>query len=164
MVLGQREYKTEPANVDGGKTPPWNSDFALYGSPNNYEQTLDFGFCVGFLLPFNYCYVMGWNIAVPSTFYDCPEFLQVSGSPVTNLRDKLIVAVCNNEDQSVTQTGKLNHSFSLFISILCYQIGLLTSKGNVRFCPGTLEWDFVHLLCTEKLRQLFCILFVLCSY
>jgi hypothetical protein len=43
------------------------------------------------------------------------SFFQVSGSPVTNLRDKLIVAVCNNEDQNVTQTSKSNHSFSLML-------------------------------------------------
>jgi hypothetical protein len=75
VVLGQREYKTEPANVDGGKTAPWNSDFALYGPLCNYEINSGFWFCVGLLsviVELLLCH--GLNLAVRSFFYDCSEF------------------------------------------------------------------------------------------
>ena len=97
-----------------------------------------FAFVIVELLP---CH--GLNLAVPSFFMIVLIFFQVSGSPVTNLRDKLIVAVCNNEDQNVTQTSKFNHSFSLFISILCYQIGLLMSIGQMQRKCQVLSWHFI---------------------
>lgn len=34
------------------------------------------------------------------------DWYNILGSPVMNLRDKLVVAICNDGDQFVTQTGE----------------------------------------------------------
>lgn len=94
---------------------------------------------------------MSWvEYGSPPFFTIVLSFFQVSGSPVTNLRDKLIVAVCNNEDQNLTQTSKSQHSFSLFISILCYQIGLLMSIGQMQRKFQVLSWHFMVRFCPSS--------------
>lgn len=94
---------------------------------------------------------MSWvEYGSPPFFTIVLSFFQVSGSPVTNLRDKLIVAVCNNEDQNLTQTSKSKHSFSLSISILCYQIGLLMSIGQMQRKFQVLSWHFMVRFCPSS--------------
>ena len=39
---------------------------------------------------------------------------------MTNLRDKLVISICDNEDHSVTQTGGL--SFTFFVVTLSHTI------------------------------------------